>query len=424
MIINGSFDTKHRTLDFRGNPVDMYYVSSLVKENLIAFMVDGIIEAKGKTFKDCINNGDVLELDDKKMQEYLVLSGCTLITYLDKAYIIETRLYPARSVDEPETERSVRGAKDGFTENVLTCAGLIRRRIKTTDLVLEIQQIGGSNKMDVCLCYLKNEVNKELLINLNKRLQGIENNDLVMSDRALEEIIIQQGYNPYPLVRYSERPDVVSTHILHGHIALICDTSSSVMMIPTTIFELLEHVEEYRQNPLVGSGIRLLRYFAVLLSVYLVPIWLAIIVNSDAYDVFIIQILILEVAVEILRLATVHIPTSISNAMGVIAAILLGQFAIEIGVFSPEVLLFGAVGNICGFATPNYELSLTNKYIKFGMILSLALFSWPGIFLYNVVLIIYLGRLNLFGYHFLYPLYPFDFTKLWQHFVRKKKIRK
>ena len=423
MILNNSFDLKVRTIKFRGEEVNLYFATSLVKDSMIAYMIDGINEASGLTFKDCINNGDVQRQDDPKLQYYAVCSGCTLITYRDENYILETRMYPARSVEEPQTEKSVRGAKDGFTESILTCAGLIRRRIKTMDLHLELISIGGQNKIDTCLCYLDSKVDQKLLNEIKAELNAITNNQLVMSDRAVEELLFKQGYNPFPLVRYSERPDVVSTHILHGRIALICDTSSSVMMLPTSLFDLLEHVEEHRQTPLIGTSIRLLRYFSVFISVYLVPIWLAILSTKpeSSFDEFIIQILILEVSVEVLRLATIHIPTAISNAMGVVAAILLGQFAIDLGVFSEEVLLFGALGNICGFATPNYELSLTNKYVKVVMILALYLFKLPGIIIFNIILWIYLARLKVFGYHYIYPLWPLNLKDLFNHIVRKPK---
>ena len=143
-----------------------------------------------------------------------------------------------------------------------------------------------------------------------------------------------------------KEPDIVATHIQHGYIAILCDTSSSVLMLPTTIFEILEHVEEHRQTPLIGTFIRLIRLSAVLLSIYLVPIW-ALAVSFMQWDwTFFVQILLVELSIELLRIATIHTPESISNAMGLIAALLLGQFAIDLGFFSEEILLFCAVGSL------------------------------------------------------------------------------
>ncbi|MGN1182582.1 MAG: spore germination protein [Faecalibacillus sp.] len=418
-----SFDINTRTLDFRGREIEINYVSSLCSDDLIAYLVEGITLAKGKTLKDCLNNGDVKEENNQQKYEYAMLTGCAIVKDKQekKVYVLDTRHFPTRSIEEPDTEKSVRGSKDGFNENLLNCAGLIRRRIRTLDLIMNKQTIGKKHKLDICLCYLNSQVDQTMLKDILERIQNIQNEDLVMSDRALEELIFDQGYNPFPLVRYSERPDIVSTHINHGYIAIICDTSSSVMMLPTTLFEILEHVEEHRQTPIIGTFIRLIRMSAVFLSIYLVPLWMllygkGIFVYHDLFS-----ILLVEFAVELLRIATIHTPDSISNTMGMIAAILLGEFAIELGFFSGEVLLFVAIGNVCGFATPNYELSLTNKYIKIFMILATGLFGWIGFVIYQIVLYGYLISLRPFGFSYLYPLIPFHGKALLNFIIRKPK---
>lgn len=421
MMQNGSFDINHRVLDFRGQKVDFYYTSSLCSDDLISYLVEGITNARGKTLKDCLNNGDVKEEADEQKLQYALLTGCAVVKHAGVSYVLDTRHYPSRSIEEPETEKSVRGSKDGFNENLLTCVGLIRRRIRTIDLIMNKQTIGSTNQLDICVCYLQSKVKKKLLEAVLARIKEVQANDLVMSDRALEEIILDQGYNPFPLVRYSERPDVVATHIMHGYIAIICDTSSSVMMLPATIFEILEHVEEHRQTPLIGTFIRIIRFSAVLLSIYLVPVWMLFILQKGMDYNFIWQVIAVELAVELLRIATIHTPTSLSNAMGVIAAVLLGQFAIDLGFFSEEILLFCALGNVCGFATPNYELSLTNKYVKIMMIVSILLLGIYGFVIFNVLLILYMFSIKPFGYHYFYPLFPFNGKALLGFIIRKPK---
>ncbi len=263
---------------------------------------------------------------------------------------------------------------------------------------MEKVTVGKTNKLDICLCYLQSKIDQTMLKSIKERLQEIKNEDLIMTDRALEELIFDQGYNPFPLVRYSERPDVVSTHIHHGYLAIICDTSSSVMMLPTTLFEILEHVEEHRQTPIIGTFIRLIRFSAVFLSIYLVPVWMLIKNQGNISFKTLFSIILVELAVELLRIATIHTPDSISNTMGMIAAILLGEFAIELGFFSGEILLFVSIGNVCDFATPNYELSLTNKYVKIFMILFSGLFGWLGFIAYQIILYMYLISIKPFGF--------------------------
>ena len=421
---NPSFDFNTRTLDFENEEVTINYVSSLCSDDLIAYLVEGIINHRGETLKDCLNNGDVKEEPDLEKAQYAMLTGCAVVSYRNTQYVLDTRHFPSRSVEEPETEKSVRGSKDGFNESLLTCAGLIRRRIRTIDLVMNKQTIGKNNPLDICLCYLNNQVDQGMLQTILDRIKEIKNEDLVMSDRAVEEMILDQGYNPFPLVRYSERPDVVATHILHGHIAIICDTSSSVMMIPSTIFEILEHVEEHRQTPIIGTFIRLIRFSAVLLSIYLVPLWLLLTNDGNLDLIFLGQVLLVELAIELLRIATIHTPTSLSNAMGMIAAVLLGQFAIDLGIFSEEILLFCAIGDVGGFATPNYELSLTNKYLKIFLIIFAGFLNWIGFIIFHIILIGYLVSLKPLGTSYLYPLYPFDGKEMLNFIIRKPKSKK
>ena len=210
-----------------------------------------------------------------------------------------------------------------------------------------------------------------------------------------------------------------ATHIQHGYIAILCDTSSSVVMLPTTLFEILEHVEEHRQTPLIGTFIRLIRMAAVFLSIYLVPIF-ALCSSFLKWDYsFFIQILIVELSIELLRIATVHTPQSLSNAMGLIAAILLGEFAIQLGFFSESILMFCAIGTVGGFATPNYELSLTNKYIKVMMIFCMMFFNVYGFIVFNLIVWIALARIKTFGVSYLYPLYPFHGRELLRFFIRQ-----
>lgn len=421
--MNDSYDLKQRVLNFRGRLIYLCFLASLSNDTLISRLVEGIENNQGKDLENCLNMGDVeiVKTNDIQNIQYALMCGNCALFDGETTYVMDTKNYPNRSIEEPETEKSVRGAKDGFNESILNNTGLLRRRLKSVELCFHKETIGTKNPMDIAVAYLEDKVDCQVLNQVLSRIQEIRAQELIMSDRAIEELLLDQGYNPFPLVRYSERPDIVATHIQHGYIAILCDTSSSVLMLPTTIFEILEHVEEHRQTPLIGTFIRLIRLSAVLLSIYLVPIW-ALAVSFMQWDwTFFVQILLVELSTELLRIATIHTPESISNAMGLIAALLLGQFAIDLGFFSEEILLFCAVGSIGGFATPNYELSLTNKYIKVMMILSVMFLNIFGFVIFNICLWIYLARLKPFGMSYLYPLIPFDFKAFIQFLIRKPK---
>lgn len=385
-----AFDYVKRSITINNHTYILHYLSSLVDDFMVAYVIQGLYESED------IYNGQIKEvycIEDSVLAGNMVLEGQKLIE-------IDVKSYPSRSIEEPETEKSVRGSKDGFVESILTNVGLIRRRIRNPHLVFKKYSIGTNSSYDVSLCYIDTLCNQDVLNRIDLRLQEIHTKDLVMSDRALEELLIKQGYNPFPMVRYSERPDIIATHILKGNFAIITDTSSSVMMVPTTIQELLEHVEEHRQVPIIGTIIRWIRILAVFLSLYLVPIWMVCIelgyvdINSDH---LLISILIVELFIELMKIATIHTPTSLSSAMGIIAAILLGEFAIDLGFFIPDILFYCATNNVCHYATPNYELSLACKYIRIVMIIILGIFKIPGFIVFNIIFYIYLNHIEVFG---------------------------
>ena len=228
--MNDSYDLKHRILNFRNRDIHLYFLASLSNDELISRVVEGIEHNKGKDLLNCLNIADVetYRYGDINTVEYMILSGNLAIYDKEIIYVLDTKKYPTRSVEQPDTEKSVRGAKDGFNESLLNNTGLIRRRIKCNDLIFHLEKIGTNNPIDIAVVYLDNLCNKKILNDVLKRLKNIRVNDLIMSDRALEELLLDQKYNPFPLVRYSERPDIVASHIQHGNIAIITDTSSLI----------------------------------------------------------------------------------------------------------------------------------------------------------------------------------------------------
>ena len=157
---------------------------------------------------------------------------------------------------EPDTEKVVRGSRDGFVENIIINTALTRRRIRDGRLRFEIMRVGERGKTDIAIGYIEGVANQDLVEIIRKELQNIKIDGLTMADKTIEEFLLKQGYNPYPLVRYTERADVAATHILEGHVFIYVDTSPSVIITPTTIFHHMQHVEEYRQSAGVGTFIR------------------------------------------------------------------------------------------------------------------------------------------------------------------------
>ena len=429
-----SFDVVRKEFGNKKKVV-LYFLSSLASSQRIFELDYSIVNIRETDSILQVLNGSVEECDDINKAFVAVSSGMSIVIDSDKMYIVETREYPTRSVGEPDTEKTIRGSRDGFTENIITNVGLLRRRIRSEFFTCQIQKVGDVSQTDIAICSLSNKVNQSVLTKVILQIQSLKIDALVMSDRALEEHLFKQGLNPFPLVRYSERPDIIAAQILKGHIAIIVDTSSSVIILPTTIFEHAKHIEEYRQVSIVGSFIRIIRYFAILISLFLVPIWMLTLnnenfmsnifvkINNPSNIPILVQILLVELTIEVLRIATIHTPNQLSSAMGLIATLILGQMAVEMGWFASEVLLFCSISAIGGFATPSYELSLANKLVKLFFIIMVGLLSGSGFIVGVYLFIMLLGSVKMFDVPYLYPLFPLDVCEF-KKVVFRKVIKK
>ncbi|WP_408607809.1 spore germination protein [Bacillus xiapuensis] len=439
-----SFDTGVRQFNILGKKVHVYYVNGLCDTLFIIELLTELtqlndLERRSSRVGDIIENrlahqsvSRVESLDQALDQ---VLSGLIAIVAENEeaAYIVDVRSYPGRQPEEPDTEKVVRGSRDGYVENIIVNTALTRRRIRDGRLRFEMTKVGTRSKTDVAIGYIDGVADPDLVALVKQELSSICVDGIPMADKTIEEFIVKQGYNPYPIVRYTERADIGAVHLLEGHVLLFVDTSPSVIILPATFFHHLQHAEEYRQAPAVGTFIRWLRFGGVLASLFLLPLWLLVALqpellpkalefigpNKETNIPLVIQILLADVGVEFLRIAAIHTPTPLSTAMGLIAAVLIGQIAIDVGLFVPEVILYIAIASIGTYATPSYELSIANKLARLVLLLAVALFKVPGFMIASTCIIIYLARMRALNTPYLWPILPFDPQSFKQVFIRK-----
>ena len=343
--------------------------------------------------------------------------------------MIDVRSYPSRGISEPETEKVVRGSKEGFTENMAINLSLVRRRIKSGKLRTILYQVGELSKTNVVLIYLEDYVDKKALNSVQKALQDVKITELTMTDKALEEIVIGHKYTPYPMVRYTERPDTFAAHLYQGMFGIIVDNSPSAILGPVSIFDHMQHAEEFRQTPIAGTYLRLLRFFGILISFLFMPLWYLCIklnyipfesqlfVLENTKNVFL-QIIMIEMGIEVLRMASIHTPNALSTSMGLIAGIVIGNIAIELGIFSNAIVFIGSISAIGTYITPSYELGLANKITKIFLLIAILIGGLLG-FIIGVLLIVgYLCFLKSFDRPYLYPLLPFNLKQLIKQTIR------
>lgn len=441
--IGKSFDIGQREIVVMERRIQLYYVTGLVDSELIGNLMTQLLLLNSLPHPD----NDVFETIHNRLVHQQVtvtdkiddictsvLSGLVAIIVNEEtqAFVVDVRSYPGRGPAEPDTEKTVRGSRDGYTENIIVNTALTRRRIRTGKLRNVILKVGDQSKTDVVLMYIEDIADQTMVDEVKHRIEQVKVDGLTMTDKELEEFITGQVYNPYPLVRYTERPDVVAAHLYQGMIAIIVDTSPSVMLGPVTLFDHLTSVEEYRQTPAVGTFLRLIRYGGIIVSVFLMPTWLLFVLHPEYLPDFmnfvgpqeegnipiVIQVLSGEIGIEFLRMASIHTPTAISSALGIVSAILIGQVAVDVGLFGPEILFYVAIGALGAFVTPSYELGLANKMLKLFIIIGTALLGLWGYIGTMVVGLIFLATMKSFGKPYLYPLIPFNFKALLKTVIR------
>ena len=438
-----SFDVGQREIVVMERRIQLYYVTGLVDSELVVDLMTQLLLLNSlphpnddvfQTIHNRLVHQQVTVTDKVNDICTSVLSGLVAII-VDKetqAFVVDVRSYPGRGPSEPDTEKTVRGSRDGYTENIIVNTALTRRRIRTGKLRNIILKVGDQSKTDVVLMYIEDIADQSMVDEVKHRIEQVKVDGLTMTDKELEEFITGQVYNPYPLVRYTERPDVVAAHLYQGMIAIIVDTSPSVMIGPVTLFDHLTSVEEYRQTPAVGTFLRLIRYAGIIVSVFLMPTWLLFVLHPEYLPDFlnfigpqeegnipiVLQVISGEIGMEFLRLASIHTPTAISSALGIVSAILIGQVAVDVGLFGPEILFYVAVGALGAFVTPSYELGLANKMFKLFIIIGTALLGLWGYIGTIIVGLIFLSTMKSFGKPYLYPLIPFNFKALLKSVIR------
>lgn len=356
----------------------------------------------------------------------VVYSGAMLIIVdgFDTGFLVKTRSYPKRSVSEPDNDKVLSGAHDGFVESLLINTALVRRRIRDRELIMEVQQAGTRSKTDIAICYLDNKADKKTVADLRKRIQEIDVNTMNMSQESLIECLVRkQKWNPFPKVRYTERPDAASASIAEGSIVVFVDNSPSAMIIPTGFFDFLQDTNDYYFPPCIGTYLRFVRGIIFGLALLLAPVWYLLIKNpsfipewlsfiqiKEYYSMPIIaQLLIIEIVIDALKLASLNTPNSLSNSFSVIGALVLGDLAVSAELFSSEVVLFMAFVAIANFAQPSFELGYAFKLSRIFIVVMTAVFNlWGFIAGLVIVMLVIAFTKTVTGRGYLYPLIPFN----------------
>jgi len=444
MGISESFDVLTRNLVIGGKKATLLFVDGLTNDQVVALVLQNltVLERKDmfpdglkKLFQDHLGYTEVNEVEYMEDIIEKVLSGpmAILVDGSDQAIIMDARTYPVRNPAEPDLERVIRGSRDGFVETLVFNTALIRRRIRDPKLRMNYFQVGIRSKSDVAVCYIKDIANPELVNSIKEKISYIKVDGIPMGEKSVEELITPGTFwNPFPKVRYTERPDVAAMHLLEGHVLVLVDTSPSVIIAPATYFHHLQHAEEYRQNPTVGVYLRWVRFMGVAVSLFFLPFWFLLANNPELLPPWLVfigvkepgevplifQFIIAEIAIDMIRLATIHTPTALATSTGIIAAVLVGEMATRVGLFAQEVVLYTAVVAVGNYLTPTIEMANANRLVRLGLLILTAFFRVPGFVLGVVALFVWLSFNRSFGIPYLWPLVPVNLKALGGVLVR------
>ena len=411
-----NYDVDKRVIN---NDCVIYYLSSLVDFSYVNKLIEGKILKK-----DSILNGAISTYNKFDDLINAIFSGCLLLIENDEFYILETRNYPNRSISESESEKSLKGSHDGFGESILTNTALIRRRIKDINYKCELLTIGNKSKTDVIINYMDDKVNHKLLSVIKRKINSLDIDSLVLADKSLTELLFNQKYQIFPKVRYTERPDIASIHILKGYIVILVDTSSSCIIVPTTFFELNEQLQEYHLPSIISTFSRIFRFFCVLIGLFLLPLWFLLSINKYSPDETIlivtdiskmelfIQIISIQIFLSAIRLASINTSSLFSSSMSLFASIIISGLAVETGLLKAEVVFYAALSSICCFAISNYETSRAISFWNLLLIIAVGLFDKIGFIIACIILFISVVTIKFESVHYLYPFIPFNFKAL------------
>ncbi len=355
-----------------------------------------------------------------------VLSGPAVL-FIDgftRAVLIDVRTYPARGIEEPDLERVTRGARDGFVETLLFNANLIRRRVRSPELVFAMHSVGAESKTDVAVAYLENTVNRELLEKLSAALDSLLATSLTMGAKSLEELLLRKHWwNPLPSMQMTERPDVACSYLAEGHILVLVDNSPQVLILPCTIFQFTQNPEDYYKSPAVGSYFRMVRLLCIPVSLLLLPLFLLITAHfpdtAREWDLLtdtgltpqrlFFYVLAVEFLLDLFKYSSSLSSGKFSGSLSVVGGLIIGDIAVTLNWATTDVLFYAAVTLLSSLAITDTDFSDAIRLYRILLILAAGLGGLPGFLVCAALILLSAATTPTFGgFSYFWPLFPFN----------------
>lgn len=429
---------RHFYLGSTGRHATLVYIEGMVEKNLVEEQVIKPILRGTKSIKGVeeINIYSIKNnmISASRVAEYKyiedliqsMLSGNTILFVdgFNKGISIESKGASKRSVGVTTIEQTVRGSQEGFVEDLIINITQIRRRIKDSDLSVELLKVGERTHTDIGVIYINKLADQKIVDEVKSRINSIKV-DGFMGSAQLEQLIERHKWSLFPQMMTTERPDRAAANILKGKVVMIMDGSPFVLIVPTTLSMLLSSPDDYYERAVLSSMMRMLRYISFMLATTLpgayialtafhpgmIPTKLVLSITGTRtglpFPVFI-EIILMEVTIDILQEAATRLPKPIGSTIGIIGGIIIGQAAVQAGIVSPTIVIIVSMTSVAAFALPVYTFTQSTRVIRSIIIIAASLLGIYGVVIVWINLLIHIASLETFGVRYLNEFSPIN----------------
>jgi hypothetical protein len=419
----------------------IYYYSTLVETEIIHRDILPYINSKElnslEEIKEVVPIDNILITEDQAQVQTHLLKGYVAIQLSNENQFFALIYAPAskgRQVTFPEVEFSVVGPKEAFVEDIDTNLYLIRKRLPVPELEVTEFEVGKLSKTKVMVLAIKDIANSENVNTVIQRIQDITY-DQINDSSYIGQLIQDNNNSPFPQFIDTERPDRIASVLSEGKVVILVDGAPHALIGPTTLIEFFSAFEDYFLNWMIASFFRLVRVFAVIFSILVTPLYVAVLtyhyelIPKDLVSTLvtsrrliplppILEAIILELAIELLREAGARLPTKVGQTIGIVGGIVIGTASVEAGLTSNVLLIIVALAALASFTTPVYQMGNTIRLIRFPIMFFAHVWGLLGVAICFCILIIHLLKLTSLGRPFMEPLYPPRVADLRDAFIR------
>ncbi|WP_440897349.1 spore germination protein [Amphibacillus sp. Q70] len=423
--VNNDFSFRMLTAKYNQKRICLCYYASIVNSDKIEeSIIEPLLEQDGDSLIDIVTVECVKTMTDSTEINHNVTSGKVILFMEDHpiAYAFDVTKFEHRQVSLAENENVVRGPKEAFSESIHINISLIRKRIRNQQLVSEVQHIGQRSKQDIHMIYIADLVNEELLKEIRARIQQITV-DSVQNLELLEQHIEDRPLSIFPTILYTERPDNACTYINRGHVILLMESSAACLIVPINFWAFLQNIEDRYSRVVFGNFARTIRFLSLFLTTMvsalyvalanfhseMIPLDLLLAIASARDQVplpLLFEVILMEVAFELIREAGVRIPNPLGPTIGIVGALILGQAAVEANIISPIVVIVSALSGLTSFVISDPSFNFTVRLTRFIFIFGACFFGIYSLMITFTLWMMYAVSIKSFGVPYFAPLAP------------------